>query len=233
LLIRCLALRLIPALLFTILFCNSAVGAAEFLAPSTKHQGFRPQFETQKLPQFVVQKVKSTTWHQGCPVPVEDLRLLTLSFWNFNAQPQLGLLIVHKDVQKDVRKIFRKLFRQGFLIERMELIENYSGNDLISMGANNTSAFNCRDITLRPGKFSNHSWGRAIDINPMTNPYVKGQIVLPVAGQQYLNRNQDYKGGITAESLVTRLFERKKWTWGGTWHDRKDYQHFEKPEKAR
>jgi hypothetical protein len=99
------------------------------------------------------------------------------------------------------------------------------------MAANNTSAFNCRDITGTVGRFSNHSWGRAVDINPLTNPYVKGDSVLPPTGRAYLDRTQSHPGSILRGSLIVKEFESRGWTWGGTWTDRKDYQHFEKPAK--
>ena len=97
------------------------------------------------------------------------------------------------------------------------------------MAANNTSAFNCRDTTGKPGVFSNHSWGRAIDINPLTNPYVKGDRVLPPAGRKYLDRSRAFPGSILKDGFVVQEFESKGWTWGGRWLDRQDYQHFEKP----
>lgn len=116
------------------------------------------------------------------------------------------------------------------MIERMEPVEDFGGNDERSMEANNTSSFNCRDITGKPGKYSNHSWGRAIDINPLTNPYVKGSTVLPPQSANYLNRNRAYIGGILADSYTVRLFQKKHWIWGGAWTDHQDYQHFEKPQ---
>lgn len=86
-------------------------------------------------------------------------------------------------------------------------------------------------MTGQPGRFSNHSWGRAIDINPLTNPYVKGDKVLPPEGRQFLDRTRAYPGAILAGSWVVKLFEEHGWTWGGSWTDRKDYQHFEKPDR--
>jgi len=73
---------------------------------------------------------------------------------------------------------------RGFQIERITPIEEFNGDDDASMAANNTSAFNCRDVTGQPGKFSNHSWGRAIDINPLINPYVKGDKIYPPEGRK-------------------------------------------------
>lgn len=203
----------------------------EFVALTSARGKFHPVFRIHKLPPAWTTRIESTTWHAGCPVPVSDLRALTVSYWDFQAKPETGLLVVNKATAKDLRWIFKKLFRHGFLIQQIEPIEAYGGNDERSMEANNTSAFNCRDITGRPGKFSNHSWGRAIDINPLTNPYLRQSIVLPVGGRAYLDRDHTYIGGILANSYIVRLFHKKGWAWGGDWSDRKDYQHFEKPVK--
>jgi hypothetical protein len=177
----------------------------------------------------LVAKMRSSTWHAGCPVSPDDLRQLTLSYWNFAQVPTTGVLVVDKGVAEEVVGIFRELFRHRFLIEKMSPVEDYQGSDDASMAANNTSAFNCRDITGQPGKFSNHSWGRAIDINPLTNPYIKGDKVLPPEGKQYLDRTKAFPGSILADSFVVKQFTGKGWAWGGSWSDRKDYQHFEKP----
>ncbi len=174
-------------------------------------------------------KMRATTWHEGCPVSPDDLRQLTLSYWNFDQMPMTGVLVVDKDVAEQVVGIFRELFEHGFLIEKMTPVEDYQGSDDASMAANNTSAFNCRDVTGQPGKFSNHSWGRAIDVNPLTNPYVKGDKVLPPAGKQYLDRTKAFPGSILADSFIVKRFAEKGWTWGGSWSSPKDYQHFEKP----
>jgi D-alanyl-D-alanine carboxypeptidase len=171
----------------------------------------------------------SPSWHAGCPVPLGDLREVPIQFADFHNRPALGKLVVHKDVAREVAEIFSDLFQHRFQIERMEPIDTFDGNDDRSMAADNTSAFNCRDITGQPGKFSNHSWGRAIDINPLINPYVKGDAVFPPEGRLFLDRSQAYTGGIAAGSYIVRLFERHGWAWGGNWKDRKDYQHFEKP----
>lgn len=224
------------AAVFVLLSCAAPLlwpqsNPPEILASASTRGDFHPVFRIQDIPPFVAARMKQTTWHAGCPVPVSDLRLLVLSYWNYDGKPNTGMLIANKAVAKDLRSIFRKLFHHGFMIERMELIENYNGSDDRSMEANNTSAFNCRDITLHPGKFSNHSWGRAVDINTLTNPYIKGNVVLPRGGRAYLDRTQAYKGGILADSYAVKLFTKRGWTWGGSWTDRKDYQHFEKPKR--
>ncbi len=174
-------------------------------------------------------RMRGVSWHVGCPVEIRDLRQVEVPYLDFHRRPAQGILIVHKDVAREVAGIFQDLFQHGFQIERMEPVETYDGNDDRSMAADNTSAFNCRDITGQPGKFSNHSWGRAIDINPLINPYVKGDKVLPPDGRRYLDRNRAHPGSIQTGSYIVRLFARHGWTWGGSWKDRQDYQHFEKP----
>ncbi len=176
----------------------------------------------------LLDKMHATTWHPGCPVPIEDLRQVTVRYRNYKRQPASGILIVHKDLAEDVAAIFEDLYEKDFLIERITPVEEYGGSDDASMAANNTSAFNCRDVTGRPGRFSNHSWGRAIDINPLTNPYVKGDYVAPPAGRAYLDRTKSYPGGIRKRSYIVERFKKSGWTWGGDWNDLKDYQHFEK-----
>ncbi len=173
----------------------------------------------------------TSTWHQGCPVPPSDLREIEVSYWDFGAMPRTGALVVHRAVSAEVLDIFKDLFHHGFLIQRMEPVDVFSGNDDLSMEANNTSAFNCRDTTGHPGVFSNHSWGRAIDINPLTNPYINGDKVLPPAGRAFLDRSHATPGAILAGSFIVNLFQNRGWTWGGSWKDRQDYQHFEKPDR--
>ena len=181
----------------------------------------------------LTEKMRMTTWRTGCPVPLEDLRQVTVKYWNFQRQSATGVLIVHKEVAREVEDIFGDLYHRKFQIERITPIEEFDGDDNASMAANNTSAFNCRDVTGKPGTFSNHSWGRAIDINPLTNPYVKGDNVSPPGGRKYLDRTQNAPGLIRADSFVIKRFLKSGWRWGGNWSDPKDYQHFEKPENGR
>jgi hypothetical protein len=188
-------------------------------------------FRAESLTPELTDLMKQTTWHAGCPVPLEDLRMLKIRYWDYAGRPAEGELIVHREVADEAESIFRELYKHKFRIDRMRPVEEYGGNDDRSMEANNTSAFNCRDKTGQPGSFSNHSWGRAIDINPLTTPYVKGTTVLPAAGRAYLDRSKTYTGGIQADDFVVMLFRKHGWTWGGAWNDRQDYQHFEKPRR--
>ncbi len=167
------------------------------------------------------------SWREGCPVGFDQLRLLTLSHWDFNDQPATGELVVHADWAEEIVGVFEAIFDAGFPIERMELIDVYEGDDLLSIAANNTSGFNCREVLNRPGVWSNHAIGTAIDINPVQNPYLsRNGEVLPIDGEAFLDRSQQAKGGIYIGDAVTEAFTAIGWGWGGNWTSSKDWQHF-------
>jgi len=168
------------------------------------------------------------SWKPGCPVPIDDLRIIEMNHWGFDGSVHDGgLLMVHREVADDVVAAFGEMFAAEFPIRRMELIEEYGGSDDASMAADNTSAFNCRPITGSPGRFSIHSYGKAIDINTVENPYVNGDTVLPPAGAEYLDREDVRPGMIVKNDPVVKAFKKRGFDWGGTWHSLKDYQHFE------
>jgi hypothetical protein len=168
----------------------------------------------------------AASWRPGCPVPVADLRLLTVDHWDFEGAERRGELVVHEDEAEAVLRAMDELYAARFPIERMVLVDVYGADDDASMAANNTSAFNCREVTGRPGVWSEHSYGRAIDINPVQNPYVAGDTVLPPAGAAYADRAQDAPGMIHPDGPAVRAFAAADWSWGGYWDSPKDYQHF-------
>ena len=118
------------------------------------------------------QMLKTRSWRQGCPVPVSELAYLAARYWGFDGKPHYGELVVHEGLSGLYLDLLKFMYDTKFPIRRMKLIDAYNADDDKSMAADNTSAFNCRDITGKPGVFSNHSYGGAIDINPLENPYI-------------------------------------------------------------
>ncbi|MCB0991595.1 MAG: M15 family metallopeptidase [Acidimicrobiales bacterium] len=169
-----------------------------------------------------------SSWRPGCPVDPEDLRLIEVTHWNNSGQPVTGQLVAHESASADLVQVFRRLFDVGFTIERMELVQNYDGDDDLSMAANNTSAFNCREVAWRPGVWSLHAYGLAIDINPLLNPYVSATRLLPPEGAQYADRGLQVAGMIHGDGPVVEAFASVGWGWGGYWASGKDYQHFDR-----
>jgi len=166
----------------------------------------------------------STSWRAGCPVPLADLRYLTMTYRGFDGVDHTGEMVVAASVATDVATVFARLHEIGFPIAAMRLVDDFAGDDAASMAANNTSAFNCRAITGGTS-FSEHSYGTAIDVNPVQNPYVRGAVVLPPAGAAYVNRPFT-PGVIHAGDAVVQSFAAIGWSWGGAWASPIDYQHF-------
>lgn len=165
---------------------------------------------------------------QGTLAPqdiVRDLALVDVSYVSFDRCLHQGQLVVHRDLAQDVEEIFSELLRLQFPIAKVIPIVQYGWDDAASMADNNCSAFNYRLIagTNRP---SWHARGRALDPNPVQNPFTKkGQPNQP-AGAVY---NPSVPGTIVPDGPVVRLFLERGWEWGGQWTDPIDYQHFQKP----
>jgi D-alanyl-D-alanine carboxypeptidase len=166
----------------------------------------------------------SASWRPGCPVPLRDLRLVTITHWGFDGRPRPGELVVHAAHAGGIRRVFAELFAAQFPIEQVRLVDEFGGDDDRSMAANNTSGFNCRPVR-GSARWSQHAYGRAIDINPLQNPYVTRGGVHPPGGREYLRRDADRQGLITARGPVATAFARIGWRWGGAWSN-PDYQHF-------
>jgi hypothetical protein len=149
-----------------------------------------------------------------------------MSYWGFDGEAHTGEMVVNAAVADDVLTIFRKLFERRFPIRRMELVNEFAGDDDRSMVADNTSAFNCRAATGHPGVWSEHSYGWAIDINPVENPYVSGSFVAPPSGREHLDRAEVTPGLVHDGDMVVRVFASLGWGWGGAWDSIKDFQHF-------
>lgn len=166
------------------------------------------------------------SWRPGCPVPLEDLVRVSVRHHTFGDEVAEGVLIVHRDHGATVVEAFRAAFDEGFPIERMEPVVAFGASDQRSMEANNTSAFNCRAVT-GGSRYSEHSYGHAIDINPLQNPYISssGRTVLPQTGRDWLDRDDLRPGMLHARSALVESFVDAGWGWGGTWTRTRDYQH--------
>ena len=161
----------------------------------------------------------------GCPVRTADLRLVTVTHLRFDGSTARGELVVHRDAAAAVVQVFRSLLAARFPLASVRTVEAYGSDDARSMAANNTSAYNCRRTTGGTG-WSEHAHGRALDLNPVQNPYVRGTTVLPAAGRPYVDRARPRPGMVLAGGAAVRAFASVGWKWGGSFTSLKDYQHF-------
>lgn len=166
------------------------------------------------------------TWRRGCPVGPEDLRRVELDYLGFDGAIHRGALVVNKDVVDAVVEVFGVLVALRYPIEKMQTVEHYPvADDELSMRDNNTSGFNCRPLGTG---WSEHAYGRAVDVNPLLNPYIdaSGDLQPKTAGP-YLDRTREDVGLLHSGDAAVQAFTDRGWRWGGAWRDPIDYQHFE------
>lgn len=181
----------------------------------------------QPIPDEVVPR---STWREDCPTTLDELRYLTVSYWGFDELHHTGDLIVHRDVAEDIVGVFEQLHAARFPIEQIGLLDDEDVQTFHRHGDDNlTAAYHCRAST-GSSRWSQHAYGRAIDVNPFHNPYWKvtdaGTVVLPAYATAYLDRDRDVPGMIVEGDVVVTAFDAIGWGWGGRWNTLKDWQHF-------
>jgi hypothetical protein len=187
-----------------------------------------PRFHAHVAPLSPALRARMTgvSWHPGCPVPLARLRLLTLSYVGFDGRVYTGHLVANADAAPALVGAFRRLFAARIPIRRMEPVDAYGGSDFASIEADNTSAFNCRPVSGGTG-WSQHAYGRAIDVNPIENPYVSASGTSEHrASRPFLDRTRRRPGMAWAGGALVAAFSAQGWGWGGSWSGAKDFQHF-------
>lgn len=178
-------------------------------------------FTINQIPDDIALRMKKISiWTQECPVRIEQLRLLEISHYNFLGNIVVGQLVVLDKIAENVLKIFEQLLIVKFPIQNIKPIDAYNGNDELSMESNNSSCFNFRPIA-GSDRLSIHSYGLAIDINPVQNPFIeindKTNIVkiFPKEGGKYLNRGNIRAGMVEP---IVGIFKKHGFEWGGNWN---------------
>jgi D-alanyl-D-alanine carboxypeptidase len=170
-------------------------------------------------------RMTGVSWRPDCPVHLRDLRLLRLTHRTFGGGTRVGRLIAHRDAARDLVTVFRRLYDAGVPIRRMVPVDAYGASDFRSIEADNTSAFNCRYVEGTT-RWSEHAYGRAIDVNPIENPYVSNGRTSHRASRKYLDRTRRRPGMAFEGGAMVRAFDAVGWGWGGRWSSVQDYQHF-------
>ena len=170
--------------------------------------------------------MRGSSWRPGCPVGLDQLRVVRVTFWGFDRQAHRGRLVVHRAVARDVARLFGTLYAARFPIRKIRPVDYYGANDKRSMKDDNTSAFNCRYRNGVCCTWSMHAYGKAIDINPVENPELWSGGISPPNGASYRDRSHKRKGMIFHGDVVWKAFHAIGWGWGGDWSWPVDYQHF-------
>ena len=181
------------------------------------------------VPDRIWRQMTGISWHRGCPVGRAGLRLVRVNYWDFRGYARRGELVASIDAAHPMGAALAEMFHRDLPIRAMYRVDRFGwgqrsrgGDDYASMAADNTSAFNCRDVTGRPGVRSPHSYGRSIDINPWENPYRSAQGIVPDAWWQ--GHSHPRVAWRSRAHAVVRVMARHgiRWTYGLG-----DTQHFD------
>lgn len=202
-----------------------------FMLTASAQQTNVSSFTSTPIPDSIWKRMQGKSVPKNCTTPRSSLRYLRVLHYNNEGRVSEGEIVCNKSIANDLIDIFRKLYEAKYPIERMVLIDEYGANDNASMEANNTSCFNFRMMTGSTTKISKHGLGLAIDINPLYNPYVRGNKVEPSSSRPYAfnrSKRKNIPMKIDTNDLCYKLFRQHGFIWGGSWSSCKDYQHFEK-----
>lgn len=210
---------------------------------------YQPGFFYQSLNEALIQRITGISYptadasisavniideEETPAVAYEDLRYVRVLYNDFSSKVQEGELICNQAIAQDLVEIFYELYQSGYQIEKIRLIDEYNGDDTLSMTDNNTSCFNYR-VVDGTDSLSKHAYGLAIDINPFYNPYVVygknadgSTYISPPGSEIYADRSKDFAYKIDENDLCYKLFKEHGFAWGGNWNSCKDYQHFQK-----
>ena len=194
-------------------------------------------FTVQPIPESIAaEMLQKGTIAKEAPVQLDRLRIVQVQYVDFDGNTKDGSIIVMDAVAESVKNLFKELYSKKFPLERVELVTNYDGDDDRSMAANNTSSHNYRKVAGTT-RLSLHSYGTAIDINPVQNPYIlfdeksATTTYLPPNSLPYANRmikrldKPDQVG--YAEEVVDVFARHGFYWWGGYWDTPIDFQHFQ------
>ena len=167
------------------------------------------------------------SWNPGCPVSLDDLDEIQVTYFGFDHLSHTGTLVMHKRFAAEAEQIFRELYAIRFPINRVDPYEKYKpGGENAEKDV--TVGFYCRKAQDSPTKWSGHAYGIAIDLNPLENPFHDAKEGWwPKQAAAFAVRD-DTRGKVSPKVQVFRIFAHHGWAWGGFYAGEPDYMHFYK-----
>lgn len=177
------------------------------------------------VPAGVRARMAGRSWRDDPRCPGwDELAYLAVDHVTWDGGVGAGELVVAAAIAGPTLALFARLYALGFPIRQLRLVDDYAASDDASMAADNSSAFNFR-VVAGTDALSQHAYGRAIDLNPVENPWIVGDRLVPAAGAAYRDRRELRIGMIVRPHPVTAAFDELGWEWGGDWRHALDYHH--------
>jgi hypothetical protein len=166
------------------------------------------------------------SWKPGCPVPLDDLAAIRVTYFGFDGRTHQGILVLHKRFAAEAAQIFDEFYKVRFPINKVAPWENY-GPDIYAE-QDITVGFYCEKADDAPTEWSGHAYGVAIDLNPRENPFRDVKKGWWPKTSAALAPRDGGKGKISPGTEAFRIFSRHGWAWGGFYAGEPDLMHFYK-----
>jgi len=179
------------------------------------------------VPREVRARMEGASWHgedPRCP-RWDELAYVVVDHATFDGGVARGELVVAAAIAGRTRELFRALYALGFPIRQIRLVDDFAASDDASMSADNTSGFNFR-LIAGTDLLSQHALGRAIDINPVENPWRRPDRLLPAEGAAFADRRRVRPGMFVRPGPVLARSDELGFEWGGDWRHAFDDHHF-------
>ena len=159
-------------------------------------------------------RMRGKSWKTNCTLDRDDLRHVRALHRTADGRIRAGELVCARELAPELLEILRELYDAAYPIELMTLVFNYR-------------------VVKNTTQLSVHSLGRAIDVNPLYNPFVKRRKdgstdVQPEAGRPWSDRTKRSEYTLLKGDACWKAFTSRGWEWGGAWSTCKDWQHFAK-----
>lgn len=178
------------------------------------------------VPASVRARMEGCSWRgddDRCP-RWDALAYLRIDHVTFDGSTGQGEFVLAAAIAAPAIELFRRLWQLGFPIRQATLVDAYGASDDASMEADNSSAFNFR-VVAGSSTLSQHALGRAIDLNPVENPWRQPHKLVPPAGQAFADRANVRPGMIVRPGPVVAAFDELGFEWGGDWRHASDDHH--------
>jgi poly-gamma-glutamate synthesis protein (capsule biosynthesis protein) len=170
-------------------------------------------------------RMTGASWRDDPRCPrFEELAYLRVDHVTFDGGTARGELVVAAALAPRALELFRRLYALGFPIRQMRLVDDFGASDDASMSADNSSSFNFR-LIAGTQLLSQHALGRAIDINPVENPWRRPDRLVPAEGQAFADRAVIRPGMFVRPGPVVAMLDEQGWEWGGDWQHAFDDHH--------
>jgi len=169
-----------------------------------------------------------------CPNDIlKRQQLLTVHYLSFDGKIHRGQLVIDEELEADMLEMFEMARELEFPIAKVvpNAHPNYKWNAHKLVVVDNVSAgFNYRKIK-DTNELSCHSYGKAIDLNPKQNPYIRYKNGTETVFPENARWDPKKPGTLHSSHRLVQFMELRGWEWGGNWAKKNgvvDYMHFQK-----